>query len=126
MKTLLSCAAVTLSAATLLLASTAGAGAGGFVMDAGPWRYVAGHNGGYWTSNPHFQQPVPRKWIALGEVSLTGQIKPISHSAPHINEARKFGIEKICLAEQQRVDAPRTLIRTFRTVYDLLSLFSSE
>jgi hypothetical protein len=63
MKTLLTCAAFMLSAATLLLASTAGAGAGGFIMDAGPWRYVSGHNGGYWTRNPHFQQPVPRHCV---------------------------------------------------------------
>ena len=63
MKTSLTFAIVTLSAATLLLASASGAGAGGFVMDAGAWRYVAGHNGGYWTYNPHFQQPVSRHCV---------------------------------------------------------------
>jgi hypothetical protein len=63
MKTSLTFAIVTLSAATLLLASAAGAGAGGFVIDAGAWRYVAGHNGGYWTYNPHFQQPVSRHCV---------------------------------------------------------------
>jgi hypothetical protein len=58
MKTLPASASVTLSAA-LLLASAASGVSGGFVMDAGAWRYVPGNNGGYWTYNPHFQQPVP-------------------------------------------------------------------
>jgi hypothetical protein len=63
MKTMLICAVVTLSAVTLPLASIAVAGAEGFVMDAGGWRYVAGHHGGYWTYNPHFQQPVRRHCV---------------------------------------------------------------
>jgi hypothetical protein len=63
MKTMLTCAAVTLSAAMLPLASITVAAAEGFVMDAGAWRYVAGHNGGYWTYNPHFQQPVRHRCV---------------------------------------------------------------
>lgn len=74
----------------------------------------------------YFQQALPPRWLALGEVSLTGHIKPVSQMGPHVSEARKFGIDKICLAVHQRVDCPRELLRTFSTVYDLLALFTID
>lgn len=72
----------------------------------------------------YFQQALPSRWLALGEISLSGNIKPINCIAPHINEARKFGIEKICVANTQRTDCPQSFIKPFRSVYDLLNLFS--
>lgn len=74
----------------------------------------------------YFQQALPSRWLALGEISLSGNIKPINCIAPHINEARKFGIEKICVAQSQRTDCPPSLIKSFRSVYDLLTLFSDS
>ena len=71
MKTILICAVVTLSAVTLPLVSIAAAGVEGFVMDAGGWRYVAGHNGGYLTYNPHFQQPVSRRCVVPNACGIT-------------------------------------------------------
>lgn len=72
----------------------------------------------------YFQQALPSRWLALGEISLSGNIKPINCIAPHINEARKFGIEKLCVASAQRTDCPASFIKSFRSVYDLLNLFS--
>ncbi len=74
----------------------------------------------------YFQQALPARWLALGEVSLTGHIKPVSQMGPHVTEARKFGIEKICLSAQQRIDCPRELLHTFSSVYDLLRLFAVD
>jgi DNA repair protein RadA/Sms len=71
----------------------------------------------------YLQQALPSRWLALGEISLAGNIKPINCIAPHINEARKFGIEKICIAASQRTDCPPSQLKTFRSVYDLLGLF---
>jgi len=74
----------------------------------------------------YFQTPLPERSVALGEIGLTGQIKPITHMNVHINEARKFGIEKIYIAEQQKVDCSPSYVRRLRTVYDLLSFFPVE
>ena len=41
----------------------------------------------------YFQQPLPEKSIALGEISLTGQIKPVNQINVFIKEAEKFGIQ---------------------------------
>ena len=70
-----------------------------------------------------FQKPLPEKSIALGEISLTGQIKPVNLIKTHINEAQKFGIERIFLAKNQAVDKIPKESRVFKHVYELLSLF---
>jgi len=72
----------------------------------------------------YFQQPLPEKCMALGEISLTGQIKPVNHMGIHIGEAEKFGIEQVFTAKNQKIDHSRCTIRRFYNVYDLLSLFS--
>ncbi|HVW99659.1 MAG TPA: magnesium chelatase domain-containing protein, partial [Candidatus Babeliaceae bacterium] len=71
----------------------------------------------------YFQQPVPERCIALGEVSLTGSIKPINHIGLHLSEAEKFGIKQLCVAEHQKIESTSCKIRRFSNVYDLLHLF---
>ena len=75
----------------------------------------------------YFQQPVPEKSMALGEISLTGSIKPVSHINILIKEAQKFGIEQFIVAKNQKIEktSSTTIIRRFSTVYDLLSLFAA-
>lgn len=70
-----------------------------------------------------FQQPLPEKCIALGEISLTGQIKPINHFGLHAGEAAKFGIKKIFLARNQKVDSSACSLHKLATVGDLMALF---
>lgn len=70
----------------------------------------------------YFQKPVPKKSIALGEVSLTGQIKPINYINIHVGEAEKFGIERLFLAKNQKVETSSNATY-FQNVYELLSLF---
>ena len=71
----------------------------------------------------YFQQPLPQKSIALGEISLTGHIKPINQIDMHIREAKKFGIEQLLLAKNQKIDKTSSPKKLFSSVYQLLELF---
>lgn len=71
----------------------------------------------------YFQQPLPQKSIALAEISLTGQIKPINHIGLHINEIEKFGIEKLFVASRQTITKSSCAIKKFSNVAELLQLF---
>lgn len=72
----------------------------------------------------YFQQPLPEKAIALGEISLTGHIKPINQIGMYIREAEKFGIEQLLVAKNQKIEATQCAVRGFQNVYELLSLFT--
>ncbi len=72
----------------------------------------------------YFQKPVPAKTIALGEVSLTGLIKPIQNIDIHAKEAIKFGFDNLIIAHDQKLETKGTKhVHKFKSVYDLLSLF---
>ncbi|MCL5436822.1 MAG: DNA repair protein RadA [Candidatus Dependentiae bacterium] len=70
-----------------------------------------------------FQQPLPAKSLAIGELSLTGQVKPVNLINLHIGEAEKFGIKMLFIAQNQRIEKTSGQIRRFKTVGELLSLF---
>jgi DNA repair protein RadA/Sms len=70
----------------------------------------------------YFQKPLPEKTLALGEISLTGQIKPVNYINIHASEAEKFGITRLLLAKNQKVETSCKTMR-FYNVYELLSLF---
>lgn len=74
----------------------------------------------------YFQQPLPEKSIALGEISLTGQIKPINQIGMHIHEAEKFGISQLLVAKNQTIERSQSTIKRFTNVYELLTLFELE
>ncbi len=71
----------------------------------------------------YFQQPVPEKSIALGEISLTGQIKPINQMNAFVREAEKFGIEQLLISKNQKMEKNGCKVRCFANVYELLILF---
>jgi DNA repair protein RadA/Sms len=71
-----------------------------------------------------FQQPLPEKTLILGEINLTGHVKPVNFINTHINEAEKFGIEKIFVANNQKIESTACTIKRFQNVYELLSLFN--
>jgi DNA repair protein RadA/Sms len=72
----------------------------------------------------YFQQPLPEHSIALGEISLTGQINPINQISMHVKEAEKFGIKQLFIAHKQKVERTACTQKRFKNVYELLSLFS--
>jgi len=69
-----------------------------------------------------FQHPLPEKSLALGEISLTGHIKPIGLLEPRIKEALTFGLKTILIADEQQYTGPGTITRC-KSVLNLLSLF---
>lgn len=72
----------------------------------------------------YFKKPLPQKSLALGEINLTGQIKPINQISMHVNEAQKFGIEQLILAKNQKVEKISTgVMKKFSNVYELVTLF---
>lgn len=71
----------------------------------------------------YFQQALPKKTMALGELSLTGNIKAINGVEHYIREAQKFGISNIFVAEQQKTAHS---CKKLKNVYQLLSLFSAS
>lgn len=71
----------------------------------------------------YFQQPLPQKSLAVGEVNLTGQIRPVQELSIHVSEAVNFGIEKIITAQRQRIDDKGQKMVKFEHVYELLGLF---
>ena len=73
----------------------------------------------------YFQQSLPNKSISLGEISLTGQIKPINQINIHIKESKKFGIEQIFVAKNQKLEKNTRKVTRFSSVYELLTLFNS-
>lgn len=74
----------------------------------------------------YFQQALAEKTILLGELSLTGQIKPINQINLFVREAEKFNIETIFVAKNQKLEKSACTIKRFGHVYELLSLFKLD
>ena len=71
-----------------------------------------------------FQQPLPEKTLVLGEINLTGHIKPVNYINMHVNEAEKFGVEQLFVAQNQKIEHAACSVRRFQNVYELLTLFN--
>lgn len=72
----------------------------------------------------YFQKPLPEKCIALGELSLTGQIKPINHIGQHVSEIEKFGIAELFIARNQKFPQTHLKLHKLNNVFQLLELFN--
>ena len=70
-----------------------------------------------------FQLPLPEKSLALGEISLTGHIKPVSYLEPRIKEAHTFGLKTVFLADEQQYNGTGSTIHRFKNVFQLMKLF---
>lgn len=71
----------------------------------------------------YFQAPLPCKSLSVGEISLTGQVKPINFIGFHIGEAEKIGIEQIIVSHSQRIEKSQVPLLKLQTVAELLPLF---
>ena len=94
----------------------------------------------------YFQKALPEKSLALGEISLTGLIKPINQFNTHLQEATKFCIPSILMAKHQQTkqnppeqappeQAPpeqatpekkSPYLHLFSHIYELLTLFDDQ
>ena len=73
----------------------------------------------------YFQKPIPEKSLALGELNLTGHIKPVNHSDLRIKEAEKFGMKTIFVSAHQKTKTT-CAVNTFKNIYELLKLFPED
>lgn len=73
----------------------------------------------------YFQKPLPEQTIILGEISLTGQIKPINQINLFAREAAKFNMKQLFIAKNQKMEKSTCKTRRFSHVYELLTLFPS-
>lgn len=73
----------------------------------------------------YFQQPLPEQSMVLGEISLTGQIKPINQINLFAREAAKFNMQQLFIAKNQKMDPSACKAIRLGHVYELLTLFPS-
>jgi DNA repair protein RadA/Sms len=72
----------------------------------------------------YFQQPLPAKTIALAELSLTGQVKPIYNIDIHMKECKTFGFSNMIIAKDQVLAKQETpTLKRLTTVHELLLFF---
>jgi DNA repair protein RadA/Sms len=71
----------------------------------------------------YFQQSLPEKSLAIGEINLTGQVRPVNHINIFVKEAEKFGITTFLVAHNQKLETKHTITKQFTHVYELLTLF---
>ena len=75
----------------------------------------------------YFQQSLPAKSIALAEISLTGQIKPIHNIDIHAKECKTFGFSHMIIAKDQVLSKQaHPTIKRLSSVYELLQFFPEE
>lgn len=75
----------------------------------------------------HLQKPLPPYTMALGEMSLTGHIKPISSSEKQLIEAHKFGVKNLITSHKTAIGKNKfDSVIGLRSVYDLVSIFPEE
>jgi DNA repair protein RadA/Sms len=73
----------------------------------------------------YFRVTLPQKSVAVAEISLTGQIKPINQIGVVIKETERFGLETIFLSKNQGIKTSCKGLG-FQNVYELLSLFPEQ
>jgi DNA repair protein RadA/Sms len=73
----------------------------------------------------YLQQPLPAKLLAIGEINLTGHIKPANNVNALIKEAETFGIEHVFVAKNQKVPTTGCTVTRFSSMYEVLGVFKS-
>lgn len=73
----------------------------------------------------YLQESLPHKTLAVGEVSLTGHIRPASHLTLRLAEGKRFSMGKIISAQPKEID-PELKLVIVNNVYQLLELFPGK
>ncbi|RTL04313.1 DNA repair protein RadA [Candidatus Dependentiae bacterium] len=71
----------------------------------------------------YLQKPLPEKMLAIGDISLTGHIKPTHNATVLIKEAERFGITNLLVAKSQKINSTKCIITRIFSTYELISLF---
>lgn len=71
----------------------------------------------------YLQKPLPEKMLAIGDISLTGHVKPTHNAAMLIKEAERFGIKSLVMSKNQKIASTQCDSKRIGSTYELLSLF---
>ena len=73
----------------------------------------------------YFQEALPARSVAIGEVSLTGQVKATNYIDHCMKEIEKFGFAHVFLSLSQKVKTSCS-VKYFKNVFELLGLFPEK
>lgn len=73
----------------------------------------------------YYQQALPDRSVAVGEVSLTGIIKPTNQISLLVREVEKFGMKHLMVSQGQQIKSD-CLTTYFKHVYQLFDLFPEQ
>lgn len=73
----------------------------------------------------YYQHALPERSVAIGELSLTGQIKPTNQINLLVKEVEKFGLKQLLVSQSQHLKSACNTV-AFRHVYQLLDLFPEQ
>ncbi|MCA0424113.1 MAG: DNA repair protein RadA [Proteobacteria bacterium] len=68
-------------------------------------------------------QPLPAEGVLFGEISLSGAVRPVTHSPMRLKEAAKLGFQRAIMAEagSEQIEANGIRMTTVRRIGDLVS-----
>lgn len=68
------------------------------------------------------EQPFSGKSVFIGEVGLSGELRPVRYMQERVNEAEKLGFKKIILPEnKQKISAQKAELLQFASLQDILT-----
>lgn len=68
-----------------------------------------------------FDRPVPRGMVFIGEIGLSGELRPVSHMESRVREALKMGFTRIIIPEANRDSLSRADGAEVRALPDVSS-----
>ncbi len=72
------------------------------------------------------ERPVPGGSVILGEIALSGEVRPVAHAALRIREAAKLGFDQVLLPGQSGVDVKGVKVRSLARVSTLVDMLLSR
>jgi DNA repair protein RadA/Sms len=66
------------------------------------------------------ERPVPAEAVAFGEVSLSGELRPVSHGGLRLKEAAKLGFERALVPASLKGEKAGMALTGFRTLGELV------
>jgi DNA repair protein RadA/Sms len=66
------------------------------------------------------ERPVPAETVAFGEVSLSGELRPVSHSNLRLKEAAKLGFDHALVPASVAGEKGGLRLTGFRTLSELV------
>jgi DNA repair protein RadA/Sms len=66
------------------------------------------------------ERPVPAETVAFGEVSLSGELRPVAHSGLRLKEAAKLGFDHALVPASVTSEKGALRLTAFRTLGDLV------